>query len=63
MTCSQNHTGSGTGGVAVAARLAKNGIRVTVLEKNNYTGGRCSIIEDEGYVKHNCSSQDATTFN
>jgi phytoene desaturase (3,4-didehydrolycopene-forming) len=42
-------TGAGVGGVATAARLAKAGFSVTVLEKNGFTGGRCSLIEHEGY--------------
>ncbi|WPH00961.1 Phytoene dehydrogenase [Acrodontium crateriforme] len=42
--------GAGVGGVSTAARLAKAGFRVTVLEKNNFTGGRCSLIHtDDGY--------------
>ncbi|KAI1339317.1 phytoene desaturase [Xylariaceae sp. FL0016] len=36
--------GAGAGGIATAARLAKSGFRVTVLEKNSFTGGRCSLI-------------------
>jgi phytoene dehydrogenase-like protein len=39
------------GGVATAARLAKAGFDVTVLEKNDFTGGRCSLIHHEGYVR------------
>lgn len=40
--------GAGVGGVAVAARLAKrHGHRVTVLEKNEFSGGRCSLIHTE----------------
>lgn len=39
--------GAGAGGIAIAARLAKAGIKVTVLEKNNFTGGRCSLIFTE----------------
>ncbi|KAL8722570.1 MAG: hypothetical protein Q9225_000965 [Loekoesia sp. 1 TL-2023] len=41
--------GAGAGGVATAARLAKAGFNVTVLEKNEFTGGRCSLIHHEGY--------------
>lgn len=42
--------GAGAGGIATAARLAKAGFKVTVLEKNDFTGGRCSLIHYEGYV-------------
>ncbi|KAI1632564.1 hypothetical protein F4809DRAFT_656191 [Biscogniauxia mediterranea] len=35
--------GAGAGGIAIAARLAKAGLAVTVLEKNSFTGGRCSL--------------------
>ncbi|KAI9837937.1 MAG: hypothetical protein M1837_002645 [Sclerophora amabilis] len=41
--------GAGVGGVATSARLAKAGFKVTVLEKNDFTGGRCSLIHHEGY--------------
>ncbi|PLB53208.1 phytoene dehydrogenase [Aspergillus steynii IBT 23096] len=41
--------GAGAGGVAVAARLAKKGFQVTVVEKNASIGGRCSTLEDEGF--------------
>lgn len=41
--------GAGIGGIATAARLAKNGYSVTVLEKNNIPGGRCSQIVREGH--------------
>ncbi|KAH9883207.1 hypothetical protein F4778DRAFT_785878 [Xylariomycetidae sp. FL2044] len=41
--------GAGAGGIATAARLAKAGFSVTVLEKNSFTGGRCSLIHHEGY--------------
>ena len=41
--------GAGVGGVATAARLAKAGFKVTVLEKNDFTGGRCSLIHRNGY--------------
>ncbi|XXH05870.1 hypothetical protein Hte_012311 [Hypoxylon texense] len=41
--------GAGAGGIATAARLAKAGFSVTVLEKNAFTGGRCSLIRHEGH--------------
>ncbi|RYO95609.1 hypothetical protein DL766_008571 [Monosporascus sp. MC13-8B] len=41
--------GAGAGGIATAARLAKAGFAVTVLEKNPFTGGRCSLIHHEGW--------------
>ncbi|KAF4635255.1 hypothetical protein G7Y89_g2859 [Cudoniella acicularis] len=40
---------AGLGGIATAARLAKAGFSVTVLEKNTFTGGRCSIISHNGH--------------
>ena len=42
--------GAGVGGIATAARLAKAGFKVTVFEKNDFTGGRCSLIFYDGYV-------------
>ncbi len=42
--------GAGAGGVATAARLAKAGCKVTVVEKNDFSGGRCSLIHRDGYV-------------
>lgn len=56
-SCSASHlanrnatTGAGVGGISSAARLAKAGFKVTVLEKNSFTGGRCSLIHSpEGY--------------
>ena len=45
------YIGAGIGGVATAARLAKAGFKVTVLEKNDFTGGRCSLIHHNGYVR------------
>ncbi|KAI8937592.1 hypothetical protein NX059_005306 [Plenodomus lindquistii] len=41
--------GAGVGGVATAARLAAAGCKVTVVEKNGFSGGRCSLIHREGY--------------
>lgn len=43
-------TGAGVGGTSTAARLAHAGFSVTVLEKNSFTGGRCSLIRtSDGY--------------
>jgi phytoene desaturase (3,4-didehydrolycopene-forming) len=42
--------GAGAGGIATAARLAAAGCKVTVVEKNDFTGGRCSLIHRQGYV-------------
>ncbi|KAF8325397.1 uncharacterized protein EI90DRAFT_3146669 [Cantharellus anzutake] len=41
--------GAGVGGVALAARLAKAGLNVTLLEKNDFIGGRCSLIHHDGH--------------
>lgn len=41
--------GAGAGGTALAARLARRGHSVTVLEKNTYGGGRCSLIHHDGH--------------
>ncbi|KAF8862605.1 phytoene desaturase [Acephala macrosclerotiorum] len=42
--------GAGIGGISTAARLAKSGFSVILLEKNSFTGGRCSLLHDpSGY--------------
>jgi phytoene desaturase len=41
--------GAGIGGIATAARLAKNGYDVTVLEKESTPGGRCNQILRDGH--------------
>ncbi|MCS7247617.1 MAG: phytoene desaturase family protein [Anaerolineales bacterium] len=41
--------GAGIGGIAAAARLAKNGYAVTVVEKNEQPGGRCGQLIHEGH--------------
>jgi phytoene desaturase len=41
--------GAGIGGIATAARLAKNGYDVTVLEKEATPGGRCNQIIQDGH--------------
>lgn len=41
--------GAGVGGTATAARLAREGFQVTVVEKNEFSGGRCSLIHHNGF--------------
>lgn len=41
--------GAGIGGVTAAARLGKLGFDVEVYEKNDFTGGRCSLIHKDGF--------------
>jgi len=41
--------GAGIGGIATAARLARAGYDVTVLEKNETPGGRCNQIFRDGH--------------
>ena len=41
--------GAGIGGITAAARLAKNGYSVTVLEKNDQPGRRCNQIIRDGH--------------
>jgi phytoene desaturase len=41
--------GAGIGGIATAARLARHGYDVTVLEKNEMPGGRASQIVRDGH--------------
>ena len=41
--------GAGIGGIASAARLAKAGYQVTVVEKTDRPGGRASTIEERGF--------------
>jgi phytoene desaturase len=42
--------GSGFSGLSVASCLAKEGYKVTVLEKNEMAGGRCSVFSDSGFT-------------
>jgi phytoene desaturase len=42
--------GAGIGGIATAARLARNGYRVTVVEKNEQAGGRCGRMTLSGHT-------------
>ncbi len=41
--------GAGIGGIAAAAQLAQRGYRVTIVEKNQIPGGRCSYLEKDGH--------------
>lgn len=41
--------GAGIGGIAVSARLARLGFKVTLLEKNPTPGGRFNILEADGF--------------
>ncbi len=42
--------GAGFAGLTAAAYLAKQGHKVTLLEKNNQPGGRCRTWEQDGYT-------------
>ena len=41
--------GSGIGGIATAANLAKRGFEVTIFEKNAFPGGRCGSYVKDGH--------------
>jgi len=41
--------GAGIGGIATAARLAREGYQVSVLEKHSRPGGRTDFIEKDGF--------------
>jgi len=42
--------GSGPGGSGMAALMAHGGDKVTLLEKNGFIGGKCSALEQDGYI-------------
>lgn len=42
--------GAGIGGMAAAARLARDGFDVTVVERNDQAGGRARIWRKDGYA-------------
>lgn len=41
--------GAGLGGMAAAITCAANGASVTIIEKNNRVGGKCNILETNGF--------------
>lgn len=41
--------GAGVGGITAAIHLARNGFRVTVIEKNPHPGGRCDRVSRDGH--------------
>ena len=41
--------GSGLGGLAAACTLAARGYGVTVVEKNEWVGGKAAVLEERGY--------------
>ena len=41
--------GAGIGGIAAAARLARSGYQVTIVEKNDTPGGRCNQYTRDGH--------------
>lgn len=41
--------GAGVGGIYTAAKLAKFGYNVTLVEKNQKPGGRCNSFQKDGY--------------
>ena len=41
--------GGGPAGLATGHEVSVNGVKVTVLERNDYVGGLCRTIEEDGY--------------
>ena len=41
--------GAGIGGIVAATHLARQGIKVTVIEKNSHAGGRCDHFSRDGH--------------
>ena len=41
--------GSGFSGLSTAAFLAKSGIKVTIIEKNQQLGGRARMLKENGF--------------
>jgi phytoene desaturase len=41
--------GAGLGGLATALRLNQHGVAITVLEKQAQPGGRCNVLQEQGF--------------
>ena len=41
--------GAGIAGLACSLRLQKKGYKVTVVERNSYTGGKMHVLKQHGY--------------
>src|ERR1700759_1734380 len=41
--------GAGIGGMSAAIQLARAGMRVTLIEKNQHLGGKLNLLETEGF--------------
>jgi len=41
--------GAGIGGLTAAIHLARRGLRVTIIEKNSHSGGRCDRLSRDGH--------------
>jgi len=51
-TSKQNHVcviGAGLGGLTAACTLAARGFRVTLLDKNDWLGGKAAVLEEGGF--------------
>ena len=42
--------GAGFSGISAACALAAKGYSVTILEKNESAGGRCSVFSEQGFT-------------
>ncbi len=49
MTKTVGIIGAGIGGLALSIRLANQGFKVTVFEKNSYPGGKLSELKMDGF--------------
>lgn len=49
--------GGGVAGLATAAQLAREGMKVTLFEKNSQVGGRCQSKESSKVKGYRCSAR------